>query len=118
MYYPVQSPDGVDVFPIAPAGYESRWVCSKATYDELLKTGMIEWKKVEKDGTAKWQVYQKHYLGAGLKQPSNLWNDEEGNKKATRDLNSLFQGLKVFDHPKPVGLLQNTAVRLNFFEGE
>ncbi len=59
-----------------------------------------------KDGDERWQVYQKHYLGAGMKQPSNLWNDVAGNKKATKELNALFDDRKVFDHPKPVGLLQ------------
>jgi len=106
MYYSVEAPDGTKVLPIAPAGYESRWVCSASTYASLVKEGMIEWRMIERDGVARWQVYQKHYLGDGLKQPSNLWNDEEGNKKATRDLNSMFEGLKVFDHPKPIGLLQ------------
>jgi adenine-specific DNA-methyltransferase len=67
---------------------------------------MIEWKKVRKNGSEQWQVYQKHYVGSALKQPSNLWSDEEGNKKATRDLNALFDDQKVFDHPKPIGLLQ------------
>jgi len=106
MFYPVAAPDGTKVFPIAPAGYESRWVCGKSTYEKLLADGMIEWRKVKKNGSEQWQVYQKHYVGSALKQPSNLWNDEEGNKKATRDLNTLFDGLKVFDHPKPIGLMQ------------
>ena len=106
MYYPVEAPDGTKIYPIAPAGYESRWVCGKDAYKKLCEAGLIEWKKVEKDGVEKWQVYQKHYLGKAEKQPSNLWNDEEGNKKATKDLNALFDDKKVFDHPKPIGLLQ------------
>jgi adenine-specific DNA-methyltransferase len=38
-----------------------------------------------------------------LKQPSNLWDNVEGNKKATRDLKSLFNEKKVFDYPKSIG---------------
>lgn len=127
MYYPVEAPDGTPVFPIAPAGYESRWVCSKDTYKRQLEENMIEWKKVSKDGEEKWQVYQKHYVGEARKQPSNLWNKEEGNKKATRDLNYLFNDRKVFDHPKPLGLLckiiqlatdiNNDDIVLDFFAG-
>jgi adenine-specific DNA-methyltransferase len=127
MYYAIKAPDGTEVFPIAPAGYESRWVCGKSTYENLLSEGMIEWKKVRNDGGERWQVYQKHYVGSGTKQPSNLWSDEEGNKKATRDLNALFDGLKVFDHPKPAGLIQrmltlatepkNGDIILDFFAG-
>lgn len=106
MFFPVTAPDGTEIYPIAPAGYESRWVCGKETYKKLVEEGVIEWKKMSKDGEKRWQVYQKHYLGAAEKQPSNLWIEEEGNKKATKDLNALFEDRKVFDHPKPIGLLQ------------
>jgi adenine-specific DNA-methyltransferase len=106
MFYSLTAPDGTEIYPIAPAGYESRWVCGKDTYKKLTEEGLIEWKQVTKDGEQKWQVYQKHYLGSGEKQPSNLWTEEEGNKKATKDLNALFEDRKVFDHPKPIGLLQ------------
>lgn len=106
MFFPVKAPDGTEIYPIAPAGYESRWVCGKETYKKLVEEGLVEWKRMSKDGEEKWQVYQKHYLGSGVKQPSNLWIEEEGNKKATKDLNALFEDRKVFDHPKPIGLLQ------------
>ena len=35
-----------------------------------------------------------------MKQPSNLWDNVEGNKKATRDVRDLFDGKKVFDFEK------------------
>lgn len=106
MYYPINSPDGKEVYPIAPEGWQSRWVCGKETYEYLLKDGYIEWKKITKKGKEKWQVYQKHYLNDAGKESSDLWSKEEGNKKATRDLNALFDSNKVFDHPKPIGLIR------------
>lgn len=106
MFYGVKSPDGTEIFPIAPAGWESRWICGKDTYNELVEQNMIEWKKVSKEGEEKWQVYQKHYLGEATKYRSNLWDDIDGNKKATRELNELFDGMKYFDHPKPVDLIK------------
>ncbi|RXF68998.1 site-specific DNA-methyltransferase [Hansschlegelia zhihuaiae] len=106
MFFAVQDPDGGDVYPIAPEGYESRWVCSKDTYKKLVREGMIEWKKVTRGGVSKWQVYQKHYLKGGRKEVSDLWNDGAGNKKATKELSALFDRIKVFDHPKPVDLLR------------
>lgn len=127
MFYPLTAPDGTEIYPIAPAGYESRWVCGKDSYKKLFEDGLIEWKKMPKDGGDKWQVYQKHYLGAAMKQPSNLWNDVAGNKKATKDLNALFGDRKVFDHPKPVDLLkriismatsaQKNHIVMDFFGG-
>ncbi|MDK9716109.1 MAG: site-specific DNA-methyltransferase [Sulfuritalea sp.] len=127
MYYPIAAPDGQPIYPIAPEGWESRWVCGKEKYEELLRTGLIEWKNVQKEGVSRWQVYQKHYLGEGLKYSSNLWVGVEGNKKATRDLNQIFDGRKVFDHPKPVEVLQRIlmiatsaeqeCVIMDFFSG-
>ncbi|GAB7216132.1 hypothetical protein OS42_27430 [Dickeya oryzae] len=106
MFYPVISPDGDEIYPIAPEGWESRWVCGKDTYDQLLADNCIEWKKVTKDGLEKWQVYQKHYLNAEGKESSDLWINEAGNKKGTREVNALFDGHKVFDHPKPIDVLK------------
>lgn len=126
MYYGIRSPDGAVVYPIGPTGYESRWICSRDRYDEMLAEGLIEWQQVEKDGTITWQVYQKFYLEGRLKQPSNLWDKLEGNKKATRALKALFGGEKVFSFPKPVGLLMHilqvaaadkASIVVDFFAG-
>ena len=126
MYYAVTAPDGQDTFPIAPSGYESRWICGKDRFNEMLSEGLIEWQQVKKDGKPTWQVYQKFYLEGRLKQPSNLWDELEGNKKATRELKTLFDGEKVFSFPKPVGLLRHIiqmaagakdSIVLDFFAG-
>lgn len=114
MYFPIISPDGTEIFPIGPTGYESRWICGKDKVEEMEKDGMLEWK--EKDGI--WTVYQKFYLEGRLKQPSNLWSGIEGNKKATRDLKKLFDDKKVFDFPKPVGLLQNIIQLVPYNEND
>ena len=106
MFYPVVAPDGSEVFPLAPEGWESRWVCGKETYEKLLSDNMIEWKKVTKDDKEEWKIYQKHYIGDAVKYASNNWNDVDGNKKATREVNKLFDGMKYFDHPKPVDFLK------------
>jgi adenine-specific DNA-methyltransferase len=107
MYYGVSAPDGTLLYPIGPTGYESRWICGRDRYEEMVAEGLIEWQQVEKDGTTTWQVYQKFYLEGRLKQPSNVWDELEGNKKATRALKALFDGEKVFSFPKPVGLLRH-----------
>ena len=126
MYYGVTAPDGSVVFPIGPTGYESRWICGRDRYEEMVAEGLIEWQRIDSGGTTTWQVYQKFYLEGRLKQPSNLWDELEGNKKATRALKALFDGEKVFSFPKPVGLLRHilqmaaaerNAAVLDFFAG-
>lgn len=122
MYFPIFSPVGSPVYPIGPTGYESRWICGKDKVIEMEKIGLLEWKNI--DGI--WSVYQKFYLEGRMKQPSNLWDDVEGNKKATRELKSLFNDKKVFDYPKPVGLIEqiiqlipyeDNDIILDFFSG-
>ncbi len=122
MFYPLIAPDGTEVYPIAPAGYESRWICGKEKFDELNNSNLIEWKK---NGNNEWNVYQKFYLEGRLKQPGNLWVKVEGNKKATRDVRDLFDGIKVFEFPKPIGFISKILqistdkndIVLDFFAG-
>ena len=122
MFYPLQAPDGIEIFPIAPAGYESRWICGKEKFESLVKNKLIEWKK---NTNNEWGVYQKFYLEGRLKQPGNLWTKVEGNKKATRDVRDLFENKKIFDYPKSIGLLKkilqistnNNDLILDFFAG-
>ena len=124
MYYPIKGPDGIDVYPIGPGGYESRWVCGRSTYEEHVRNGLIEWKQVEHEERLVWRPYQKTYLEGRTKQPSNLWTDVPGNKKATRELNVML-GENVFDSPKPVDLLlrcigmasDEDSIVLDFFAG-
>ena len=98
MFYPITAPDGTDIYPISPSGYESRWRCGKDKFNKLLKTNLVEWKVSDNI----WTVYQKFYIEGRLKQAGNLWNKIEGNKKATKDVKDLFNGNKIFDFPKPI----------------
>ena len=122
MYFPIEAPDGTLVYPIGPTGYESRWICNPEGYEYFKSVGRIYWKQVN----GKWQVYQKFYLQDKRKAVTNLWNDIEGNKKATIELQEVLQDNTVkFDYPKPLQLLlkimrmwSNTnAVILDFFAG-
>ena len=120
MYYPIFAPDGTEVYPIAPSGYESRWRCQESTYHNLVKEHRIEWKKDKKG----WKVYQKFYLEGRTKQPGNLWVGIEGNKKATITLKNVL-GNNVFSFPKPIELItriiqiatNSDSIILDFFAG-
>lgn len=125
MFYPVINPDGEEVFPLAPEGWESRWVCGFETYKDLLSTNEIVWKKVKKSAVEKWQIYQKHYQNEDGREVSDLWTAEAGNKKATKEVSALFGGAKVFTNPKSVDLIGQTIllgsdsddIVLDFFAG-
>ena len=125
MFFPITAPDGSAVYPMGPTGYESRWICSPATVEKMIANNMLAWKKIVRQGEEVWQVYQKFYLENRTKAPGNLWNDVEGNKKATRDIRTIFGGEKLFDFPKPIGLLikalligsAKDSIILDFFSG-
>ena len=121
LYFPLIAPDGSKVYPIGPGGYESRWRADKKQYQKWEEENMILWKKDE-DGNYK--PYVKYYLEGRTKQVSNLWDDIEGNKKASITVRELL-GKNVFSFPKPVELIErclNISVDkddliLDFFSG-
>ncbi|VXB66853.1 site-specific DNA-methyltransferase [Frigoribacterium sp. 9N] len=125
MYFGVESPEGNTIYPVGPGGYESRWICGKDRYLEMVEEGLIEWKKVERGNGLEWHPYQKFYLEGREKRPSNLWVDLEGNKKGTREVRQLFDREKVFDSPKPLALIQRIiqiasnrdSIVVDFFAG-
>ncbi|MDQ5932455.1 MAG: adenine-specific DNA-methyltransferase [Patescibacteria group bacterium] len=121
MFFAVTAPDGTEIYPIGPTGYESRWICGIETFRTMESNGLIEWIKT-KNG---WNVHQKFYLEGRTKQPSNLWTGLEGNKQATRYVRALFDDKKLFDYPKPTALIRRMltiatnqdSVVLDFFSG-
>lgn len=126
MFYPIEAPDGTKIVPIGPTGYDSRWICSEKRFLEMKSQGLVEFIKRDRSGSVEWQVHQKFYLEGRRKQPSDFWSNIEGNKKATRDLKSLFDTEKVFSNPKPIGLLERIieiseagsgGIVLDFFAG-
>lgn len=121
MYFSLNDPEGNEVYPIGPTGYESRWRCGFEAFKDFEKQNRIEWKK---SNTGEWKPYLKFYLEGRLKQPSNLWTGLEGNKKASLTIKQLFEN-KIFDTPKPVGLIKQCLeistgendIVLDFFAG-
>jgi|LakMenEpi02Jun12_1017388.scaffolds.fasta_scaffold00033_5 adenine-specific DNA-methyltransferase len=103
MFYPVAAPDGSNVLPIGPGGYESRWRFGPTKYQESVDSDLIVWKQVIRDGKSAWQPYVKFYLEGRTKRPSPLWDDIDGNKKATIEVKALL-GDKGFSNPKPTAL--------------
>ena len=114
MFFQVTAPDGSKVYPFGPTGYLSRWRVSRDSYAKLVEDNMIVWKKsdsfepVTTEGYEKspWTPYVKYYLEGRTKQVSNLFQDIEGNKKASIVLKDLLGFKGIFDNPKPVEFLR------------
>ena len=106
MYYAIQDPDGNELYPTAVAGYDSCWRVERKTYDQLVADNYILWKKTVRNNQEVWWPYVKYYAEGRTKRPSPLWNDLDGNKKATREVRKLFDDVKVFDYVKPVAFIE------------
>lgn len=127
MYYAIIDPDGNELYPTATAGYDSCWRVEKKTYAKLVEDNYILWKKTVRNGQEVWWPYVKYYAEGRTKRPSPLWNDLDGNKKATREVRALFENVKVFDYVKPVAFIERIIqvtpnmkpgdVILDFFAG-
>jgi adenine-specific DNA-methyltransferase len=103
MWYPVTDPDGTEVFPIAPEGWEGRWSVSKATYKALETDGSIRW--IDRGG--KWTPYTVEKAPLDPRTPySTIWTDVGQSRQAKASLTEVM-GVDVdFDTPKPVDLIQ------------
>ncbi len=121
MFFPIVAPDGSDVYPYGPTGYESRWRVGPQKVQQMIKDDMLYFKK-DKEG--KWKVYYKFYSENKSKRPSNLWTEIDGNKKAQIELKSCVPDVK-FETPKPLQLIRQIlqittgtdSTILDFFAG-
>ena len=121
MFFPIIAPDGTEVYPYGPTGYESRWRVGPEKVKKMQKDNLLYFKK---DNEGNWKVYYKFYAEGKTKRPSNLWTDLDGNKKAQIELKSLIPDVK-FETPKPIQLIKqcvelsssSDSIILDFFAG-
>ena len=121
LLYEIETPSGRKVFP--PSG--RFWSCSKETFEKWKADNRI-WFGANGDGTPRKKTFLSE-VQQGLRPNTILFQDEAGNnQEAKQETKMLFNGLGVFDGPKPVRLLStllriaNTepdALILDFFSG-
>ena len=102
MFYPIKAPDGTEIYPYGPTGYESRWRVGPDKMKQMVKDNLLYFKK---DKNGKWKVYYKFYAKGKSKRPSNLWTDLDGNKKAQIELKNILGNVR-FDTPKPLQVIK------------
>lgn len=108
MWYPLGAPDGSTVWPVAPEGWEGRWVLSEETWRERERAGLTEW--IQRD--TGWTPYYVEIAPAEPSVPwSTLWTDGDQNRQAKAKFTELMGANADFDNPKPVDLVQ-TMLRM------
>ena len=122
MWFPLKAPDGSKIFPIAPEGWEGRWVLSKETWEEREKAGLTEW--IERDYG--WIPY---YIEIAPDEPTipwpTIWTDVDQNRQSKAKFTALMGSGIDFDNPKPVNLIKemllmgtkDDCICVDFFAG-
>lgn len=125
MYFPIEGPNGEEVYPIRNDGTEGRWRWGKKKMHTAVKNKDVIYEK-RNDGT--YIVYEKiRESKAGFKQFTSIFKENYLNSKGTEELKKLFKVQKShFDYAKPKELIydlmllsdcDNSDICLDFFAG-
>ena len=108
LIYEITTPSGRKCLP--PSG--RYWSCSKDTFEKWRSDNRI-WFGSDGDGTPRKKTFLSE-VQAGLRPNTILFQDEVGNnQEAKQETKALFDGLGVFDGPKPVRLLYTLGIIAN-----
>ena len=121
LLYEIETPSGRKVLP--PSG--RFWSCSKETFEKWRNEGRI-WFGKDGNGTPRKKTFLSE-VQDGLRPNTILFQEEVGNnQEAKQETKALFDGVGVFDGPKPVRLLETLIkianakdddIILDFFSG-
>lgn len=121
LIYEITTPTGRKVLP--PSG--RYWSCSRETFERWKSENRI-WFGKDGNGTPRKKTFLSEVQN-GLRPNTILFQEEAGNnQEAKQELKSLFDGIGVFDGPKPVRLLcllltianvEDDSIVLDFFSG-
>lgn len=113
LLYEITTPSGRKVSP--PSG--RYWSCSKETFEKWKDDGRI-WFGAKGDGTPRKKTFLSE-VQAGLRPNTILFHEEAGhNQEAKQETKALFDGVGVFDGPKPVRLLKLLMTIANIEDGD
>lgn len=121
LIYEITTPSGRKCYP--PSG--RYWSCNKDTFEKWKDDNRI-WFGNDGDGTPRKKTFLSE-VQPGLRPNTILFQNEVGNnQEAKQETKALFDGIGLFDGPKPVRLLytlgtianlEKDAIVLDFFSG-
>lgn len=113
LLYEITTPSGRKVMP--PSG--RYWSCSKETFEAWKADGRI-WFGASGDGSPRKKTFLSE-VQAGLRPNTILFHEDAGhNQEAKQETKALFDGVGVFDGPKPVRLLNLLATIADIKDGD
>jgi adenine-specific DNA-methyltransferase len=107
MYFPLEDPDGNQVFPIHDNGEEACWAAGKKAVDKHHSEGTLIWKKRERRGHTVWEPYTREFAPETPTRPHpTIWSDLPTTRQAKAMLTEIFGAVDVFATPKPIQLIE------------
>lgn len=126
MYFPLEAPDGSEVFPTHENGEEACWAMGKDGVERHKAANTLIWKKRMRNEQEVWEPYTREFAPEVPTRPyPTIWSDLPTMRQAKAFLRDVFNTADLFDTPKPVELLvrllemtgQSNAIVLDSFAG-
>lgn len=124
MFFPIPGPNGEDVYPIRNDGSEGCWRWGKPAMLAAVKEGNVDFSP-RGDGT--YIVYEKIRIMEDRSKPYRTFIADCGTTAdGSKTVKTIFDDKKVFDFPKPLGLMeyilkvsnvQSGDIVMDFFSG-
>ncbi|WP_338616837.1 site-specific DNA-methyltransferase [Achromobacter sp. E1] len=103
LYFALTAPDGESVYPKLEGGGDGAWRWSPKKVE--MEKARIDWTGSKGSWTPYYRIYADESEG---KPPETIWFSTEvgSTRNATAEVKALFDGVKCFDTPKPIALLE------------
>ena len=109
MWFPIEAPNGQDVYPIHDDGREARWAMGKKGVEELIRKGGLIWKNRGGEEDPVWVPYTREFASDNPSRPfQTLWTDLPTTRQTKAHQRELFGNGNEFDTPKPEALIERT----------
>jgi adenine-specific DNA-methyltransferase len=118
MYFPLESPDGEECYPVAPDGRPGRWRYGKTAVIQMVENGDIDWVKNEDSWIPYEKVYEPEKGDLSILKERSILYDLVENAAGSNELKALFGIKDVFPNPKPSDLIHHLSMLVTNPDGE
>lgn len=107
MWFPIEAPDGTEVWPIHDDGREARWALGKKGVIKAVNDNVLIWKQREKNGKVQWIPYKREFAPSEPARPHpTILLDVKTSRQAKAHQKELLPDAVQFDTVKPEQLIQ------------
>lgn len=107
MWFPIEAPDGTEVWPIHDDGQEARWALGKKGVQKAIKGGLLQWKQRERNGELVWVPYKREFAPAEPARPHpTILLDVKTSRQAKAHQKEMLPDAEAFETVKPEQLIQ------------